>query len=73
MVFEDAYSMWTEKRLTREEAAELLGVSARTFTPCLFRCIRFVADSAHDERENRHIGNINLALPLDIKGWMKAA
>lgn len=31
MVFEDAYSMWTERRLTQEQAAELLGVSARTF------------------------------------------
>ena len=31
MVFLDAYSMWTERRLTQEQAAELLGVSARTF------------------------------------------
>ncbi|MCY4323125.1 MAG: ISNCY family transposase [Gammaproteobacteria bacterium] len=31
MVFEDAYSMWTERRLTQEEAAELLGAGARTF------------------------------------------
>ena len=31
MVFEDAYSMWSEKRLTQEQAAGLLGVSARTF------------------------------------------
>ena len=31
MVFEDAYSMWTERRLTQEQVAELLGVSARTF------------------------------------------
>ena len=31
MAFEDAYSMWSEKRLTREQAAGLPGVSARTF------------------------------------------
>ena len=31
MVFEDAYSMWSEKRLTQEQAAGLLGVSAPTF------------------------------------------
>ena len=31
MVFGDAHSMWTEGRLTQEQAAELLGVSARTF------------------------------------------
>ena len=28
---EDAHSMWTEGRLTRERAAELPGVSGRTF------------------------------------------
>ena len=31
MVFEDAYSMWAERRLMGEQAAELLGVIARTF------------------------------------------
>ncbi len=30
-MFGDAHSMWTEGRLTKEQAAELLGVSARTF------------------------------------------
>ena len=30
MRFEEAYSGWTERRLTQEEAAQLLGV-ARTF------------------------------------------
>ena len=29
MMFEDAHSMWTEGRLPQEQAAELLGVSAR--------------------------------------------
>ena len=31
MRFEEAYGAWTESRLTQEEAAELLGVCARTF------------------------------------------
>ena len=31
LVFEDVNEMWTERRLTQEQAAELLGVSARTF------------------------------------------
>ena len=31
MMFEDAHSMWTGGRLTQEQAAELPGVSARTF------------------------------------------
>ena len=31
MMFEDAHSMWTGGRLTQEQVAELLGVSARTF------------------------------------------
>ena len=31
MLFEDTYSMWTERRLTQAQAAELLGVCERTF------------------------------------------
>ena len=31
MRFEEAYSGWTERRLTREDAVRLLGVCARTF------------------------------------------
>ncbi len=31
MMFEDVHSVWTERRLTQEEAAQLLGVSPRTF------------------------------------------
>ena len=31
MRFEEIYGSWTKKRLTQEEAAELLGVCARTF------------------------------------------
>ena len=30
-MFEDAYSMWTNRRLTQAQAAELLGVCERTF------------------------------------------
>ena len=33
MRFEEAYSGWTERRLTQEDAAQLLGVCARTFRP----------------------------------------
>ena len=31
MRFEEAYSVWTERRLTQEEAARILGVCDRTF------------------------------------------
>ena len=31
MRFEEVYESWTKKCLTQEEAAELLGVCARTF------------------------------------------
>ena len=31
MRFEEAFRGWTERRLTQEEAAQLLGVCARTF------------------------------------------
>ena len=31
MRFEDVYTGWTERRLSQEEAAQLLGVCARTF------------------------------------------
>jgi len=31
MRFEEAYSVWTEKRLSQEEAARILGVCDRTF------------------------------------------
>ena len=41
MRFEEAYRGWTESRLTQEEAAQLLGVCARTF--------RRYIDRYHDE------------------------
>ena len=31
MPFEEAYGVWTEGRLSQEEAARILGVSSRTF------------------------------------------
>ena len=31
MLFEEVYGVWAERRLTQEEAAELLGVCPRTF------------------------------------------
>jgi DNA-binding XRE family transcriptional regulator len=31
MRFEEAYDVWTERRLTQEEAARMLGVCDRTF------------------------------------------
>lgn len=37
MRFEEIYTSWTEKRLTQEEAARILGVSDRTFRRYLLR------------------------------------
>ena len=31
VMFEEVYGVWTERRLAREDAAELLGVCPRTF------------------------------------------
>ena len=37
MQFESVYPRWTERRITQEQAAKMLGVSARTFRRLIFR------------------------------------
>ncbi|MGC8659003.1 MAG: helix-turn-helix domain-containing protein [Desulfomonilaceae bacterium] len=37
MQFESVYTRWTERRITQEKAAIMLGVSARTFRRHIFR------------------------------------
>lgn len=48
--FEEAYSSWTEKRLTQEEAARLLGVCERTFRRYVDRFEDLGLDGLVDKR-----------------------
>jgi len=50
MRFEEAYGAWTEKRLTQEEAAQLLGVCARTFRRYIDRYEEEGLDGLIDKR-----------------------
>jgi transposase len=50
MRFEEAFSGWTEKRLTQEEAARLLGVCERTFRRYVDRYEEEGADGLLDKR-----------------------
>ena len=50
MRFEDALSAWTEKRLTQEEAAALLGVCPRSFRRYVDRCHEDGVDGLIDRR-----------------------
>lgn len=50
MRFEEAYSGWTERRLTQEEAAQLLGVCARTFRRYIDRYEEEGLDGLLDKR-----------------------
>ena len=61
-MFEDAYSMWTERRLTREQAAELLGVSARTFRR---RTERYGEEGVEGLRDRRVSRASHRAAPVD--------
>ena len=47
---EEAYSGWTERRLTQEEAAQLLGVCARTFRRYIDRYEEDGLDGLLDKR-----------------------
>ena len=38
MLFEEVHSVWTERRLTQEEAGQLLGICPRTFRRWAGRC-----------------------------------
>ena len=49
-VFEDAYTLWTERRLTQAEAAQLLGVCERTFRR---QVGRFESDGIEGLRDRR--------------------
>ena len=50
MRFEEAYSGWTERRLTQEDAAQLLGVCARTFLRYIDRYEEDGLDGLLDKR-----------------------
>lgn len=50
MRFEDIYENWTERRLTQEEAARILGVSDRTFRRYLLRYEERGIDGLIDKR-----------------------
>ena len=50
MRFEEAYGGWTESRLTQEEAAQLLGVCARTFRRYIDRYEEEGLDGLMDKR-----------------------
>ena len=50
MRFEEAYSGWTERRLTQEDAARLLGVCARTFRRYIDRYEEEGLDGLLDKR-----------------------
>ena len=50
MRFEDAFESWTESRLTQEEAAQLLGVCARTFRRYIDRYEEAGLDGLIDKR-----------------------
>ena len=53
MRFEDAYERWTVKRLTQEEAAQLLGVCERTFRRYIDRYEDEGLDGLLDKRLNQ--------------------
>ena len=50
MLFEEVYSVWTERRLTQEEAAQLLGVCPGTFRRWAGRYEEFGIDGLRDKR-----------------------
>ena len=50
MRFEQAYTGWTERRLTQEQAAQLLGVCARTFRRYIHRYEQQGLDGLLDKR-----------------------
>jgi len=53
MRFEETYTAWTEKRLTQEEAARLLGVCERTFRRYINRYHEEGLDGLIDKRLNQ--------------------
>ena len=62
MLFEEVCGVWTERRLTREQAAELLGVCPRTFRRRSERCGEDRIDGLRDRRLS---GASHRAAPVD--------
>ena len=62
MLFEEVYGAWTERRLTQEEAAELLGVCPRTFRRW---SERYGEDGIDGLRDRRLSGASHRAAPVD--------
>ena len=62
MMFEDVYTVWTERRLTQEEAAQLLGVCPRTFRRW---SARYEEDGIEGLRDRRLSGASRRAAPVD--------
>ena len=50
MRFEETYGFWTERRLTQQEAARILGVSTRTFRRYIDRYEQSGIDGLMDKR-----------------------
>jgi transposase len=50
MRFEEIYEIWTEKRLTQEEAAQVLGITSRTFRRYIDRYEEYGLDGLKDKR-----------------------
>ena len=61
-VFEDAYTLWTERRLTQLEAAQLLGVCDRTFRR---QIERYESDGIEGLRDRRVSRASHRAAPVD--------
>ena len=62
MLFEEVYGVWTERRLTQEQAAELLGVCPRTFRRW---SERYGEDGVDGLRDRRVSGASHRAAPVD--------
>ena len=62
MVFEEGCGVWTERRLTQEDAAELLGVCPRTFRRWTER---YEEDGVDGLRDRRLSGASHRAAPVD--------
>jgi transposase len=50
MRFEEIYSRWNQKRLTQEQAAEILGISSRTLRRYISKYEEDGLDGLQDER-----------------------
>ena len=62
MLFEDVHTVWTERRLTQEEAAQLLGVCPRTFRRW---AVRYGEDGIEGLRDRRLSRASHRAAPVD--------